>query len=818
MRMSDFDSRYAAARRAAIARDFARLNPEQRRGVLTTEGALLLLAGAGSGKTTVLINRVANLLTYGRGSDSAEFPSWATEDDLTFLEHYPEHPASDERSRMVHLCALEPAAPWSVLAVTFTNKAANELRERLSAFGIQGAESVWAMTFHSACVRILRRDIDRLGFSRDFTIYDTDDSKRVLKDIVKEMELDEKAFPPRELLSEISNAKDAMETAQDYARRWSGSGDWRKERIARVYARYVQKLAEANALDFDDIILHTVTLLQSEDDVREFYRNKFRYVLIDEYQDTNRLQYLLMKQLVGAHGNICVVGDDDQSIYKFRGADITNILNFEKEYKGCRTIRLEQNYRSTQNILDAANAVIKNNTGRKGKTLWTDAGTGDRVLIKTVFNEQDEANFVVSSIMMDYNRGRNWKDNAVLYRMNAQSNALEYAFKRNGVPYQIVGGMKFFERAEVKDMLAYLAVINNPSDDLRLRRIINNPPRGIGMTSVERVQNLAAEQGVPMMTVLRTAGEYAALSSAAGKLTRFAQLIDSLREAAETMELGEFYDLVCEKTTYVRTLEGKNDIESRGRLENVQELKSNIAAFLDNEPEDATLSGFLNEIALYTDLDSATTDNCVTMMTMHSAKGLEFPCVYVVGMEEGIFPGERVRYNDDEVEEERRLCYVAMTRAKERLTMTCTRQRMLFGRTSASEPSRFLEEVPADNADWIGKQTRSQPSFAFADTGFDTAGSYSTGGRGQGAARYDSVMQRRPARSTPKLASQRPAAANAPLLQLAAGDQISHKTFGRGMVLSIMPMGGDALLEVAFDTVGTKKLMLKTAGAHITKL
>ncbi len=818
MRMSDFDSRYAAARRAAIARDFARLNPEQRRGVLTTEGALLLLAGAGSGKTTVLINRVANLLTYGRGSDSAEVPAWATEDDLTFLEHYPEHPASDERSRMVHLCALEPAAPWSVLAVTFTNKAANELRERLSAFGIQGAESVWAMTFHSACVRILRRDIDRLGFSRDFTIYDTDDSKRVLKDIVKEMELDEKAFPPREMLSEISNAKDAMETAQDYARRWSGSGDWRKERIARVYARYVQKLAEANALDFDDIILHTVTLLQSEDDVREFYRNKFRYVLIDEYQDTNRLQYLLMKQLVGAHGNICVVGDDDQSIYKFRGADITNILNFEKEYKGCRTIRLEQNYRSTQNILDAANAVIKNNTGRKGKTLWTDAGTGDRVLIKTVFNEQDEANFVVSSIMMDYNRGRNWKDNAVLYRMNAQSNALEYAFKRNGVPYQIVGGMKFFERAEVKDMLAYLAVINNPSDDLRLRRIINNPPRGIGMTSVERVQNLAAEQGVPMMAVLRTAGEYAALSSAAGKLTRFAQLIDSLREAAETMELGEFYDLVCEKTTYVRTLEGKNDIESRGRLENVQELKSNIAAFLDNEPEDATLSGFLNEIALYTDLDSATTDNCVTMMTMHSAKGLEFPCVYVVGMEEGIFPGERVRYNDDEVEEERRLCYVAMTRAKERLTMTCTRQRMLFGRTSASEPSRFLEEVPADNADWIGKQTRSQPSFAFADTGFDTAGSYSTGGRGQGAARYDSVMQRRPTRSTPKLASQRPAAANAPLLQLAAGDQISHKTFGRGMVLSIMPMGGDALLEVAFDTVGTKKLMLKTAGAHITKL
>ena len=494
-------------------------------------------------------------------------------------------------------------------------------------------------------------------------------------------------------------------------------------------------------------------------------------------------------------------------------------MNFEKEYKGCRTIRLEQNYRSTQNILDAANAVIKNNTGRKGKTLWTDAGAGDRVLIKTVFNEQDEANFVVSSIMMDYNRGRNWKENAILYRMNAQSNALEYAFKRNGVPYQVVGGTKFFERAEVKDMLAYLAVINNPSDDLRLRRIINNPPRGIGNTTIERVQDLASEQGVPMMAVLQHAGEYAVLKSAAGKLERFAQLIAALREMADTMELAEFYDAVCEQTSYVRTLQEKGDMESRGRLENVQELKSNIVSFLENDPEDATLSGFLNEIALYTDLDSATSDNCVTMMTMHSAKGLEFPCVYVVGVEEGIFPGERVRYNDEEVEEERRLCYVAMTRAKERLTMTCTRQRMLFGRTSVSEPSRFLEEVPSENADWVGRQA--QGTSGFGDTSFDEGSSYSTrgyGSYGQGAARYDSVMQRRPkSQASQKLAAQKPAA-SAPLLQLSSGDQIHHKTFGDGLVISVTPMGGDALLEVAFDTVGTKKLMLKTAGVHITKL
>ena len=480
---------------------------------------------------------------------------------------------------------------------------------------------------------------------------------------------------------------------------------------------------------------------------------------------------------------------------------------------------MEQNYRSTQNILDAANAVIKNNTGRKGKTLWTDAGAGDRVLIKTVFNEQDEANFVVSSIMMDYNRGRNWKENAILYRMNAQSNALEYAFKRNGVPYQVVGGTKFFERAEVKDMLAYLAVINNPSDDLRLRRIINNPPRGIGNTTIERVQDLASEQGVPMMAVLQHAGEYAVLKSAAGKLERFAQLIAALREMADTMELAEFYDAVCEQTSYVRTLQEKGDMESRGRLENVQELKSNIVSFLENDPEDATLSGFLNEIALYTDLDSATSDNCVTMMTMHSAKGLEFPCVYVVGVEEGIFPGERVRYNDEEVEEERRLCYVAMTRAKERLTMTCTRQRMLFGRTSVSEPSRFLEEVPSENADWVGRQA--QGASGFGDTSFDEGSSYSTrgyGSYGQGAARYDSVMQRRPkSQASQKLAAQKPTA-SAPLLQLSSGDQIHHKTFGDGLVISVTPMGGDALLEVAFDTVGTKKLMLKTAGVHITKL
>ena len=820
--MDDFTTRYAKARRAAIARDFARLNPEQRKGVLATEGPLLLLAGAGSGKTTVLINRVANILTYGRGSDTGDVPEGATEDDLAFLESYPQHPAPDERSRMRRLCTVEPAKPWQVLAVTFTNKAANELRDRLDAFGIGGARDVWALTFHSACVRILRRDIDKLGFSLDFTIYDADDSRRVVRDIVREMELDEKAFPPREVLSIISKAKDAMETARDFAAHWSGSGDWRRERIAKIYERYDKTLRGANALDFDDILLHAVTLLQSYPEVRDYYRRKFRYVLIDEYQDTNRLQYLLMKQLVGSEGNICVVGDDDQSIYRFRGADITNILNFEQEYRGARTIRLEQNYRSTQHILDAANAVIRNNAGRKGKTLWTDAGDGDKVTIKTVFNEQDEANYVVSSIMSDFGHGRNWRDNAILYRMNAQSNALEYAFKRNGVPYQVVGGMKFFERAEVKDMLSYLAVINNPADDLRLRRIVNNPPRGIGDTTVDHVQRIASEQGVPMIEIVRHADEYADISRAAAKLRQFAAMLDELREAEEDTPLPEFYDLVCRKSDYTRALEEKHDMESRGRLENVQELKSNILAFLENEPEDATLSGFLNEIALYTDLDSATTDNAVTMMTMHSAKGLEFPCVYVVGMEEGVFPGQRVLGDEEELEEERRLCYVAMTRAKEKLTLTNARSRMLFGRTTPNAPSRFLEEVPEDDADWQGRPDPNARAFGTLAEHDDYGSFGASSGFGGTRTQRSSASPIHISYAAPRKAKppviKTPRPAGAPLIELHPGDRIRHKSFGDGMVTSTTPTGGDVLLEIAFDDVGTKKLLLKFAGPLITKL
>ena len=812
--MNRLEERFIRARRQAIALEYKHLNSRQQEGVLCTEGPLLLLAGAGSGKTTVLINRVANLLRYGRGSDSDEIPMPISEDEVEFLEQYIQNPTEEQKPLAQYLCAVEPAQPWEVLAITFTNKAANELKERLERMiGPEAARDVWASTFHSACVRILRRDIDKIGFSKDFTIYDTDDSKRVVKDILKELDLEEKSFPPREILAVISSAKDAMQTPEAFTTYWENVGDWRKIRIGKVYALYTKKLRDANALDFDDIILHTVRLLQTDRETREHYQRKFRYVLIDEYQDTNHLQYLLSELLAGGYRNICVVGDDDQSIYRFRGANIENILSFEKQYRNARTIRLEQNYRSTQHILNAANEVIRHNTGRKGKTLWTQNGSGEKITVKTTFNESDEANFVVGQIMMNYHRGANWRDHAILYRMNAQSNALEYAFKRNGIPYKIIGGLKFFDRAEVKDMLAYLCVINNPADDLRLRRIVNVPSRKIGPTTVDKAQMIAAEQGVPLYDIFKTADQYPELKNVSGKLKDFTALIEELRSHVVDMGLVAFYEFVCERTGYVPMLQEKNDMESRGRLENVQELTSSILAFLENDPENPTLAGFLDEIALYTDLDSQSdADNCVTMMTMHSAKGLEFPQVYVVGMEDGLFPGNRAMGDDEEMEEERRLCYVAMTRAKEKLTMTNARQRMLFGRTTPCMPSRFLTEIPEADMEWIGKAEPKPAQPQWSDGWNDEH----FGGSSYTAA-YTQPRSNVPKKPTASVGGMHKAA-SAPLLQLKAGDSVKHKAFGQGMVLSVRPMGNDALLEVAFDQVGTKKLMLKAAGVHLTKL
>ena len=819
--MTVLEQRFVAARKRVIEAEFSNLNPMQRQGVLTTEGPLLLLAGAGSGKTTVLIHRIANLLRYGRGSDCDEIPMPISEDEVEFLESYAEAPTEENRPLAQYLCAVEPPQPYEVLAITFTNKAANELKERLERMLGESGCDVWASTFHSACVRILRRDIDRIGYSRDFTIYDTDDSKRVIKDCLKDLGLDEKTFSTREVLSAISHAKEKMISAEEYCEHWEKQADWRKIRIGKVYSLYTQRLQSANALDFDDLILKTVHLLERDREVREYYRRKFRYVLIDEYQDTNHLQYRLTTLLAGGYRNICVVGDDDQSIYRFRGADIDNILNFEKQYAGTRTIRLEQNYRSTGHILNAANAVIRNNQGRKGKTLWTDRGEGEQVIIKTTFNEGDEANFVIGDIMMNYNRRKlenpKWSDYAILYRMNAQSIALEYAFRRNGMPYKVVGGTKFFDRAEVKDMLAYLCLINNPTDDLRLRRIVNTPSRKIGAATMDKAQHLAVENNIPLYEVLRNASMYPELKSTAVKLEGFIAMMEEMREKADQLELVEFYEYVCDRTGYVTMLTEKNDMESRGRLENVRELTSSINAFLDNGPDNPSLAGFLDEVALYTDLDSTEDgDNCVVMMTMHSAKGLEFPNVYVVGMEDGLFPGNRAMGEPEEMEEERRLCYVAMTRAMEKLTLTHARQRMLFGRTTPAMPSRFLEEVPEENSRWIGKpepKPERHWSDDFNDEPMGFGGSFGGGSFGGGG--YSSA---------PKISAKKPTftesvkkAPAAPMLQLQPGESVRHSAFGAGLVVSARPMGGDALIEVAFDTVGTKKLMLKAASAHLTK-
>ena len=812
---------FCRLRRAVIAQNHANLNPEQQKAVLATEGPLLLLAGAGSGKTTVLIHRVANLIRYGRGSDSDEVPGWVTEGDLAFLRDYAARPSQEGRLQADRLCALEPAAPWTIIAITFTNKAAGELKDRLEKMLGSSARDVWASTFHSACVRILRRDIEKLGFPSSFTIYDTDDSLRVMKDCIRELGFEEKQFPPRSVLGTISRAKDKLQLARDFMEDAEQSGDFRLQKLAKLYTAYEKRLWEAGALDFDDIILHTVRLLQKDEQVRAYYQRKFRYVLIDEYQDTNNLQYLLASLLAGGHENICVVGDDDQSIYRFRGATIENILSFEEQYPGCRTIRLEQNYRSTKNILAAANAVIRHNQGRKGKELWTSGADGDKVSLYTAMNENDEARYVANQLMEDYRAGIKWNTHAVLYRMNAQSNQLEVAFKRSGIPYRVIGGTRFFDRAEVKDMLAYLCAIQNHADDLRLTRIINNPPRGIGNTTVEKARAIAARDGLSVWDVVSNAGAYPELQKPAKKLGEFAAMIDELTALSQTMDLTDFYEEVAARTAYANMLQSKNDIEARTRLENVRELLTSINGYVENAGEDASLAGFLDEIALYTDLDNHDpNEDAVVMMTMHSAKGLEFPSVFVVGMEEGIFPGLRAIGEAEEMEEERRLCYVALTRAKERLYLTCAGQRMLFGRTTNNQPSRFAGEIPAELLEQSG---RSYLDPAPAGDEFDQTPRVSTFRepyrQGAYSGEHRAYTPPRPQKTAVRPAFQSAAAAPAASLpDYQKGDMLSHKAFGQGMVLSAQKMGGDVLLEIAFDGVGTKRLMLKSSAQYIKKL
>ena len=789
---SDFEKRYIDARRKLIESDFASLNPMQRKAVMATEGPLLILAGAGSGKTTVLINRIANLLRYGIAGDTNELPANASEEDIEIMLS-----GGDDARR---IAALDPVEPWRVLAITFTNKAADELKARLERMLGPEASDIWASTFHSACVRILRRDAERLGFPTSFTIYDTSDSLSLVKRILKDFELDDKRYPPRMLLGEISRAKDAQLSPEQLYAKAKAMGDIRKEKIAEIYAEYSHRAFAAGAMDFDDLIYYTVKLLEEHDDVCQYWQRRFRYVLIDEYQDTNKLQYLLASKLAGGWGNICVVGDDDQSIYKFRGATIENILSFEDEYKDCRVIRLEQNYRSTAHILEAANAVIRNNVGRKGKELWTNGDTGETIELYVADNEHDEARYVASKIMSNYGKGGTWSDNAVLYRMNAQSHQLEQAFKRNGIPYRIFGGTGFFDRAEVKDMLAYLCVIASPNDDLRLTRIINNPPRGIGDRSVELAMGIAAKNETSLFEVIKNADLYPELSRASMRMRIFANMISELIEQSKELAPDLLYDQLLEKTGYLRLLEEKNTVEDSARAENVKELKTSIINY-KSETTEPTLEGYLADVALYTDMDNYDKDqDCVVMMTMHSAKGLEFTNVFLVGAEEGIFPGIKAIGEADEMEEERRLCYVAITRAKKKLCISCARQRMLFGKTTANRVSRFIDEIPEEHI-----EKRNIP-------------------RGYGFGEKSTVQReygQRPSyqtKSRPVSAPVKAAAKSAPAPSFKVGERVRHRAFGDGQITKMTPMGNDQLIEISFDGGITKKLMLRAAALHMVKI
>ena len=800
MEPTKFDLKYAAVRRAIIEQRFSRLNDRQREAVFATEGPLLILAGAGSGKTTVLIDRIVNILRFGQGLTSDFAPEGATEADLLFLTEYLTDPKPENRDHAERLCAVDPARPWQVIAITFTNKAARELRERLhAALGDpEAAGEVWAYTFHTACLRILRRYNDLLGFDTPFTIYDEDDKKRVITNVLKQLNLDPKTFDPRTVISMISRAKDKLMTPRQFAA--DARGDYFREKVAEVYKLYEKEMRRASALDFDDIILKTVQLLQSNPDVLELYQRQFRYVLVDEYQDTNYAQYVLTSLLAGHYQNICVVGDDDQSIYKFRGATITNILEFEKQFKNAKTIRLEQNYRSTGNILSAANEVIRNNVGRKGKELWTDHGGGSKIHLHRSDSQEGEAAYIADTIRAGVEQGRRWGDFAVLYRNNVLSDNIAAAFIRAGVPYRVYKGRDFFSRAEVRDMFAYLWVLENPADELRLRRIINVPARKIGDKSVETAAQAALENGMLLYDVVRNASQFPALSRGAAAMEKFGTMMENLRQQREFLSLSELYDELLGQSGYLRALMEKGGAEEQGRIEHIEELKSYLVDYEEKEAA-PTLGGFLESMALYTDADQTAEDeDAVLMMTMHSAKGLEFPVVFLAGMEDGLFPGFRATEREEDMEEERRLCYVAVTRAKEELFLTCAERRLLYGRTQYAHPSRFIDEMPGELLDSNIVARRMFASATQPDPGLPRA----------------QVTRARSLSSASSLGGAPKAAA--PLPDFSPGCRVRHKAFGDGMVVSVKPMGGDALLEIAFDQKGTKRLMAKAAANFMQKL
>lgn len=762
------------------------MNDMQFEAVTTVNGPLLILAGAGSGKTTVLVNRIANLVKFGDGYRSTYCPT-VTEDDIKAGEDYL-NGVTDFVPNGVF--SVHPVRPWQILAITFTNKAAGELKERIAARLGEDASDIWAGTFHSVCGRILRRYAESIGYTSHFTIYDTDDQRRLMKHIMKAHEIDEKLLPHKRVLSIISDAKEKLISPAEY--KAQAGDDLRLKTVAELYRIYQKRLMEADAMDFDDMIFNTVRLLQTDSDALSYCAGKFRYVMVDEYQDTNHAQYELVRLLSSGENNICVVGDDDQSIYRFRGATIENILNFEDEYGNARVIRLEQNYRSTSNILDAANAVIKNNRGRKGKTLWTDNGTGEKISVFTADDERGEARYIADRILENVKNGAKFSDHAVLYRMNAQSGSVENVFARSGIAYRVIGGLRFFDRKEIKDVIAYLQLVNNNNDDLRLRRIINEPKRGIGETTMSNAAQIAAELGISLFEVIKRADEFAALSRAAVRLRSFCDIIDELTEMSADISVSELLAEILEKTGYRQYLteSGEEPEKQEERLQNVAEFASTIAQY-EQDAQEPSLSDFLEQTALVSDIDSLDeSEDRVVLMTIHSAKGLEFNNVFLIGMEEGIFPGNQSIYSGaEEMEEERRLAYVAITRAKKTLTVTNAYMRMLFGSTNRNMPSRFLKEIPEELCSFEGyRRAPAKSEYSSGRTSYLDINAY----------------------------SKAPAAPKTSAAKYAAGQKVSHKVFGEGLILSVKPMGGDMLLEVAFNTVGTKKLM--AAYAKLTVL
>lgn len=774
---------YSDLKKRALEAYFSGANEMQRKAIFRINGAVLIIAGAGSGKTTVLVNRIANMMRFGNAYHDEEQRQLGDEEQR-FLEEFPGLPKLPETAaRLAEIIAVEPVNPWNILAITFTNKAAGELRDRLTRMIGEGADRINASTFHSACVRILRREIEHLGYKPGFTIYDDDDSKRLIKDIMKRCNIDEKVLPVKSVKNRISRLKDQMISAQQFALTAQETAELMDVKVSEIYIEYQNSLKIANAVDFDDIIFLTVKLLEDFPEVLRHYRNLYKYIMVDEYQDTNYAQYRLISLLAGEDGNLGVVGDDDQSIYKFRGATVENILNFEKQYKDCAVIRLEQNYRSTKNILDAANAVISRNSRRKDKHLWSELGDGERVRVNNYPTEQYEAKAIAEEIAEGVRNGGSYSDYALLYRSNALSRGYEQAFVRAGIPYKIVGGLRFYDRKEIRDIMAYLSLMDNPFDVIRFRRIINEPKRGIGDSTVEEVIRISEGLGISPIEVCRDSANYETISKRANHLRAAANIFEELDELADTLPPDELIDAAAERSGYLAMLKTQGD-EGAARIENIKELKSNAAQLMAENPE-AALPDFLEQVALVSDIDNYdTTTDRVSLMTIHAAKGLEFPVVYLVAAEDGIFPSQLSRGEPEEMEEERRLAYVAITRAKKRFTATHSRYRLLYGKTTANKLSEFIREIPEDLVDKHGEQLPQRNPIVKPEK-----------------------------RSFLREQSEKMHTAVTPqsFESFAPGERVKHNVFGEGTVTEIVPMGNDAMMTIEFDKRGSKKLMRNNA-------